>query len=414
MGAAFRWCFRVFFVDLDNFNNNHDSMGHAIGDELLKAISERLGGSIPACDTVSRQGGDEFILLLTSVDSSDHAGFVVQRLIHSLSKPYQLRLADNEQYKLSTSASAGIAMFPEDGTDPDTLMRRADVAMYLAKQAGRNRYQFFSPELDEAVIVRHSWLQDMREAIDNREFIVHYQPKVSTKDRSIVGVEALVRWQKSETKMIPPSDFIPLAEESGLIVEIGAQVLYEACRQCVEWAESGLAPIPVAVNVSAVQLANPGFVSFVFNVLEATKIPPALLELEITESSIMADVDKAAVVLHQLKDLGVKISLDDFGTGYSSLSYLRRFPLDCLKIDRSFVLDLTTNASTTAIMKTICTLGKTLNLQIVAEGVETEGQAELLCNLDCDSMQGYLFSKPVKSSIIGSMLPLLKQAERAA
>jgi diguanylate cyclase (GGDEF)-like protein/PAS domain S-box-containing protein len=406
--------FSLVFLDLDHFKNINDSMGHAIGDELLKAISERLGGSIPACDTVSRQGGDEFILLLTSVDSSDHAGFVVQRLIHSLSKPYQVRLADNEQYKLSTSASAGIAMFPEDGIDPDTLMRRADVAMYLAKQAGRNRYQFFSPELDEAVIVRHSWLQDMREAIDNREFIVHYQPKVSTKDRSIVGVEALVRWQKSENKMIPPSDFIPLAEESGLIVEIGAQVLYEACRQCVEWAESGLAPIPVAVNVSAVQLANPGFVSFVFNVLEATKIPPALLELEITESSIMADVDKAAVVLHQLKDLGVKISLDDFGTGYSSLSYLRRFPLDCLKIDRSFVLDLTTNASTTAIMKTICTLGKTLNLQIVAEGVETEGQAELLCNLDCDSMQGYLFSKPVKSSIIGSMLPLLKQAERAA
>jgi diguanylate cyclase (GGDEF)-like protein/PAS domain S-box-containing protein len=397
--------FAVVFLDVDHFKNINDSVGHEVGDGLLRAIADRLSRLVKAGDTVCRMGGDEFILLLTGVESADQATFLVQQIVRALAVPYQVNMAENSVFKLSVTASAGVAMFPEDGVDRDTLMRRADVAMYLAKQAGRNRYQFFSADLDQEVLVRHSWLQDMREAIDNGEFRVHYQPKVSTKNRAIVGVEALVRWQRPTGEMISPGEFIPLAEKSGLIVEIGAQVLFESCRQYARWKELGLMPTPVSVNVSAVQLAGPGFVEFVASVIDETGIQPDHLELEITESSLMVDVDKAALLLYQLKELGLKISLDDFGTGYSSLSYLRRFPLDCIKIDRSFVSDLTTNSSTAAIMKTICNLGRTLNLQIVAEGVETEAQAQLISSLNCDAMQGYLFSKPVKPEVITRMLP---------
>jgi diguanylate cyclase (GGDEF)-like protein len=397
--------FAVMFLNVDYFKNINDSMVHEVGDALLRAVSERLKESVKASDTVSRLGGDEFIVLINGIESSEHAGFLAQQLVRTLSAPYQIETPDGRHFKLSITISAGVAIYPSDGADRDTLIRRADVAMYLAKQAGRNRYQLFTPELDQEVIVRHSWLQDIREALDKNEFRVFYQPKVSTKDRGIVGVEALVRWQKSTGEMVPPNEFVPLAEKSGLIVEIGAQVLYEACRQWARWESLGLVTLPVAVNVSAVQLASPGFVEFVAKVVKDTKINPRHLELEITESSLMADVDKAANVLFQLKELGVKISLDDFGTGYSSLSYLRRFPLDCIKIDRSFVSDLTTNASTAAIMKTICNLGRTLNLSIVAEGVETEAQAQLICSLNCDAMQGYLFSKPVRAETITQILP---------
>jgi diguanylate cyclase (GGDEF)-like protein/PAS domain S-box-containing protein len=407
MNAAgfFGGSFALVFLDVDHFKNINDSVGHAVGDGLLRAVAERLSQSVKACDTVCRMGGDEFILLLSGIESGDQAAFLVQQILRSLTAPHQVLMPDNSEYKLSITASAGVAMFPDDGADRDTLMRRADVAMYLAKQAGRNRYQFFSADLDQEVLIRHSLLQDMREAIDKGEFRVFYQPKVSTKDRSVVGVEALVRWQKANGELVSPGEFIPLAEKSGLMVDIGAQVLVESCRQYARWQEIGLAPVPVSVNVSAVQLGSPGFLQVVASAIEQTGILPEHLELEITESTLMGDVDKAALLLYQLKELGVKVSLDDFGTGYSSLSYLRRFPLDCIKIDRSFVSDLTTNSSTAAIMKTICNLGRTLNLKIVAEGVETEAQAQLISNLQCDAMQGFLFSKPVRAELMTRMLP---------
>ncbi len=379
----------VLFLDLDRFKSVNDSLGHDIGDALLKVVAERLAGVVRDIDTVCRLGGDEFVIVLGSVGGTDDAVMVAERIVEELARP-----AEVMGHSLRASTSIGIALFPEDGRDAPTLMKAADTAMYSAKNRGRNNFQFFSPEMNDAATRFFRMEQRLRRALEHEELVLHYQPQVDVSQHRVCGLEALVRWRDPEAGLVPPGEFIPVAEETGLILELGDWVLREACRQIRAWHDAGWPQVPVAVNLSPRQFQQSGLVERVRAILDETGVPPMMLELEITESSLMHNVDEALVQVQALADMGVRLAIDDFGTGYSSLAYLKRFPVSRLKIDRSFVRDLCEDRDDAAIVASIIGLARSLALEVVAEGVETAPQLVALRGEGCLLCQGYLFSKP--------------------
>lgn len=380
--------FALLFLDLNRFKNVNDTLGHDAGDRLLVAAGRRIRHSVRASDCVARFGGDEFTVLLEDLSSATAESVTSQKICLALAAPF-----DIDGYDIYVSASIGISVYPADGTDGNTLLKHADSAMYLAKKNGTG-YEFYESGM-EATISDHVQMEGaLRRAEERNELLVHYQPKQILATGALSGVEALVRWNYPKFGMVSPVRFIPLAEETGLIVSIGAWVLRTACTQAKVWADAGM-PLAMAVNLSGVQLRQHNFVDSVRAVLEETGLDPAHLELEITESVLMEQARETLSTLHQLKELGVQLAIDDFGTGYSSLSYLKRFPVDTLKIDQSFVRDVTTDPDDAALVAGIIGLAHSLRLKVVAEGVETEEQRDFLIRCDCDSIQGYLLSQPV-------------------
>jgi diguanylate cyclase (GGDEF)-like protein/PAS domain S-box-containing protein len=393
----------VIFLDVDHFKMVNDTLGHTVGDELLRAVAGRLASSVRESDTVARLGGDEFVVLLVTRagDGSPEADVtaLVEKLLGRLSEP--VALADRE---VRPTASIGVSVYPQDGVDADTLLRNADAAMYRAKELGRDRFQFFTADMHERIRRRVELESSLRRALERGEFELHYQPQVGLSDGSIVGVEALLRWRHPERGLIGPAQFIGFAEESGLIVPIGAWVLREACAQNKRWQEMGLRPVPVAVNVSARQCEQEDLDQSVRAALELSGLAPEYLELEITESISMANPEQSVPLMQRLKRTGVALSIDDFGTGFSNLGYLKRFPIDRLKIDLSFVREITTDPGSLAISEAIITLSHSLNLKVLAEGVETDAQLALLAERRCDQVQGFFFSPPVPAREIEALL----------
>ncbi len=380
----------VLYVDVDRFKHVNDSAGHTAGDRLLQSVANRLLECVRSSDTVSRQGGDEFVILLCDVANAKYAAVAAEKMLVALGRPHRI-----DQLELHVSASIGIAVYPEDGTSADTLLQNADAAMYRAKECGRNNYQFFKTEMNRHALERQSLESRLHHALERREFVLHYQPKVNLLTGAITGVEALLRWRHARRRIIRPSRFIPIAENSGLIVPIGKWVLREACRQAKAWESSGSAPVSIAINVSPVELRAKGFVTGVRRALSEAGLAAGHLELEITETFLMQDTFRTVLVLDELKKMGVRLALDDFGTGYSSLSFLRRFPIDTLKIDHSFVRNLATDADDASIVSAMVDMGKNLNMRVVAEGVETPEQCAFLKRHRCPEAQGFYFGRPM-------------------
>jgi diguanylate cyclase (GGDEF)-like protein/PAS domain S-box-containing protein len=389
----------VLFLDVDRFKHVNDSFGHDAGDRLLKTVAQRLLASVRGSDTVSRQGGDEFVIVLSGVTHSEAAATIADKILAALRAPLQI-----DQHDVHITGSIGIVTYPEDGTDAETLLKRADFAMYQAKDFGRDNYQFFMPEMNERELDRQAIKNELRGALQRKEFELYYQPKMNLRTGMIIGVEALLRWHHPERGLVPPVQFIPIAEECGFIVPIGSWVLREACRQARAWQDSGLPHLQIAVNVSAVELRAKNFVSGVRAILLETGLEPRFLELELTETFLMQDSTSTAAVLHALKDMGVRLALDDFGTGYSSLSYLKRFPISTLKIDQSFVRDLTTDADDASIVCAVISMGKSLHMRVVAEGVETPEQLAFLQQQICPEGQGYHFSQPLAAAALDQLV----------
>ncbi|HWM67187.1 MAG TPA: EAL domain-containing protein [Steroidobacteraceae bacterium] len=391
--------FAVFVVDLDRFKAINDSLGHLAGDAMLKEVARRLASVLRKADTLARLGGDEFVLVLNEIASAQDVETIAGRVLADIARP--VKLSDLE---LHTSASIGISLFPADGTDAETLLQHADAAMYHAKKNGRNTYQLFVLAMNAFAKDRLELENGLRRALVQGEFVLHYQPKVDVRDGGIDSAEALIRWQHPTRGLTGPLDFIPLAEESGLILPIGEWVLREACRQACAWQTAGLRPLRVAVNLSAQQFRQKNLVAVVRSALNAARLEPRYLELELTESAVMHDAEQSIEILQQLSALGVRISVDDFGTGYSSLSYLRRLPLDKLKIDRAFIRDVVTSRDDAAIVRAIVSLAHNLRLKVIAEGVETPDQLAFLRELGCDQYQGYHYSVPVPDNVFVEML----------
>jgi diguanylate cyclase (GGDEF)-like protein len=400
----------VLFVDLDNFKLVNDSLGHSAGDELLKTIAGRMVRCVRATDTVVRLGGDEFVIVLSDQPkSADAISGAVQKIQSAIAEPVRL-----EGHDLRVTSSIGIANYPDDGGDAETLMANSDAAMYRAKEVGRDNFQFYTPELNTKVQEKFLLQEELRNAVARSEFVLYYQPQVESRIGRIFAVEALIRWNHPKLGMIPPMKFVPLAEETGLIVSIGDWVLREACRQNKAWQNAGLPPMAVSVNVSARQFRERDLVSRVVRALNESGLEAKYLELELTESLIMQDVELAVATMKELKDLGLQLSIDDFGTGYSSLSALKTFPVARLKIDKSFIDGLLADGNDQAVAGAVVSLGRTLNMRVIAEGVETETQAAFLRNINCDEMQGYLFSKPLSArGIEGFVRENLAGAESA-
>jgi diguanylate cyclase (GGDEF)-like protein/PAS domain S-box-containing protein len=398
----------VVFVDLDHFKRVNDTLGHAVGDELLQEVAQRLKGALRAGDSVGRLSGDEFAVILTDLSSPQDAAKVTQGMMAALERPFLL-----DGHELFVSGSAGVTLYPNDGEDPDTLIKNADSAMYRAKEAGRNTYQFFKSEMNERALERMSMETSLRRALERGEFLLHYQPKAAVSTGALTGLEALLRWQHPERGLVPPNSFISLLEDNGLIVPVGAWVIAEACRQIKAWAAEGTPTIPIAVNLSVRQLQKRDFARSVENILQEYAIDPRLIELEITESVLMQNAEQAVELLHRLKKFGIRLSVDDFGTGYSSLNYLKKFPLDALKIDRSFVRDITTDPDDAMITTAVITLAHSLRLKVIAEGVETEGQLAMLAAKGCDEMQGYYFARPMAAMDCGMLLREHRQLQIA-
>jgi diguanylate cyclase (GGDEF)-like protein len=382
----------VVFIDLDHFKFVNDSLGHTLGDELLKSMGERLRTVLRPGDTVARLGGDEFVLILNDQTNEDVIFRAMQRVAAKVSEPITI-----DGKELYITCSAGISLYPQDGPDVDTLLRNADVAMYRAKEAGRNNFQFFTAEMNQLVNDRLQLEHNLRRALERKEFLLHYQQKVSLKTGAVVGAEALLRWNHPEWGLVRPARFIPVAEETGLIVQLGEWVLEEACRQNRAWQDEGLDPGMVSVNLSARQFRQEGLVRTASRVLAATGLDPSALEMELTESMVMHNAEAAIAILQGLKSLGMKLSVDDFGTGYSSLAYLKDLPIDTLKIDRSFVRDIDAggDAGEGVIAQAIISLGHSLELKVIAEGVETDAQLRFLTKHKCDEVQGFYFGEPV-------------------
>ena len=389
----------VLFVDLDRFKFVNDTLGHQAGDALLKAVALRMNESVRDTDTISRMSGDEFVIVLPERTDAGLTTGIVRRIMDAIVQPMTI-----EGHEFFISCSVGVAVYPADGDTPEALIKHADIAMYRAKELGRNNFQFYTSEMNERALERLRLEGDLRLALERNEFLLYYQPQVDLNTREIVGVEALIRWQHPELGMVPPVRFISLAEETGLIVPIGNWVIAEACRQTRLWLDAGFGPLRTAVNLSARQFAQEDLAQSIAAALERTGLPSASLEIELTESLVMADVDHAIGILREMKTLGVQLSIDDFGTGYSSLSYLKRFPIDVLKIDRSFVNDITIDPDDAAIVSSIISLAHSLRLQVIAEGVETAEQLSYLRQHGCDHMQGYFFSRPLTADAMTQML----------
>lgn len=389
----------LLYLDLDDFKHVNDSLGHAIGDLLLQSIAERLKAGVRVTDTVCRQGGDEFVILLAEIEHPQDAGRVADTLLASLALPHMIN-----GHELHATVSIGISVYPNDGVDLDAVLQNADTAMFHAKSCGRNNYQFFQTDMNTRAVRRQFVESSLRRALKHDEFLLHYQPQIDLVSKRMIGVEALIRWRDPELGLVYPAQFVPIAQECGLIVPVGRWVLREACRQTRAWLDAGLAAVPVAVNISALEFRQPGFLEGVTQILKETGLAPCYLELELTESILMHDADASILVLQGLKAMGVKIALDDFGTGYSSLSYLERFPIDTLKIDQSFVRDITSDTGSATIVSAVIGMGKNLKQRVIAEGVETENQLDFLLARQCDEGQGFLFSHPLSAENFARLL----------
>ncbi len=378
----------VLFIDLDDFKTVNDSLGHHMGDRLLRLLGERLATCVRATDTVARLGGDEFVMLVTGLDHPDSLVFVAEKVMSSLDRPFIL-----DDHELFVSSSIGIAVFPRDGDNETTLLKNADSAMYHAKERGKRHFEFYATEMNQKARERLSLINDLHRALERNEFLLHYQPQVSLKTGEITGVETLIRWKHPQHGLVPPAKFIPLAEETRLILPISEWVLRTACTQMAEWHKQGF-KLSVAINLSPTQIAEPGLQEMVEGVLRSTGINPKYLELEITENILIQRPEVVYKIFKQLRAQGVRLAIDDFGTGYSSLNYLSRLPIDKLKIDKSFIPDIANDPNDRSIVEAIISMAHSLRLKAIAEGVEAEDQAEFLRRLNCDEAQGYLFGMP--------------------
>ncbi len=393
----------LLFVDLDEFKTINDSLGHATGDLILKAVAQRLRSTLRSEDTVARQGGDEFVVILLGLTSIETVDKVIQKLLASITAPYEI-----QDHVLYVGASVGVAIFPDDGEDGDTLLKNCDIAMYRAKEAGGNTRFFFAPEMNRDVMEKQSLNTNLHQALARDEFRLHYQPVVDLTSGAVVGLEALIRWQHPTQGLLGPSHFISLAEETGLIVPIGEWVLTSACAQRQTWAKAGIDAPPIAVNLSARQFRDSKLIATMTRILEESAVEPRHLILEITESMVMGNGDRAIETLHVLRSIGFQIAIDDFGTGYSNLSYLKRLPVSILKIDQSFVRDITSDA---AVVTAVITLGHSLHMTVIAEGVETDEQRIILRDQGCDQYQGYYFSKPLPPAEVAARLKDIRYSE---
>ncbi len=389
----------VLFVDLDRFKTIVDTLGHSAGDQVLRGVAERLQATLEDGDSLARMGGDEFVILLPQINRADRAVRAAQRVLEAIKPPFHF--GTNE---LHLTMSIGITLYPYDGEDADTLLRNADTALYRAKEQGRNNYQLYTPAMNSRAFERLALENSLRKAVERREFLLHYQPQMNVMNSTIVGTEALVRWQHPDLGVVFPDEFISIAEEIGLITQLGEWVMRTACAQNKEWQKKGLPPMTMAVNISARQFQNQGLLDTVARILKETGLEAKWLELEITEGVAMQNADYTNVVLRQLKDMGVKVALDDFGTGYSSLSYLKKFPIQTLKIDQSFIREMTTDASAVAIVNTVIVLAHSLKMNVVAEGVETQEQENLLREHHCETIQGYHLSSPQPAPALEAFL----------
>jgi diguanylate cyclase (GGDEF)-like protein/PAS domain S-box-containing protein len=389
----------VVFLDLDRFKHINDSLGHDIGDKLLQSVAARLASCVRSTDTVSRQGGDEFVVLLSQIKHAADAGIMARKMLAALATCHAI-----DQHSLHVTASIGVSTCPEDGVDAEILLKNADTAMYQAKEKGRNNYQFFEKDMNLRAVNRQSLEGGLRHALEYDEFVLHYQPKINLTTGAISGVEALLRWKHATLGLIPPLEFLPVAEDCGLIVPIGRWVLREACRQVQEWIASGLRVAPVAVNVSSLEFRSDEFLENLRGILKDTGLDPCLLELELTETVLMQHAESTLAVLGALKVIGVRLAVDDFGTGYSSLSYLKRFPIDTLKIDQSFVRDIASGTDDVPIVRAVITMAKSLKQRVVGEGVETEEQMTFLQAHNCDEAQGFYLSMPLAAEHFVNLL----------
>jgi diguanylate cyclase (GGDEF)-like protein len=389
----------IMYMDLDQFKHINDSLGHAVGDKLLQSVAQRLMDCARHSDTLSRQGGDEFMALLPYIENAQGAALCARKMLAALALPHRI-----DQHELYISVSIGISIYPDDGQDAETQIKNADTAMYHAKESGRNNYKFFKQEMNDRAVQRQSIEVSLRRALERQEFVLHYQPKINLKSSAIIGVEALIRWQHPEQGLLPPEQFISIAEDCGLILPMGRWVLHEACLQARSWQQAGLPPIIVAVNISALEFRNKDFLDNILEVLEETGLEPRYLELELTESILMQDAGSTDSMLHTLADLGIKLAIDDFGTGYSSLSYLRKFPINTLKIDQSFVNHMCNNPDDAAIVSAVINMGKSLKLCVIAEGIESSEQAAFLLVQHCDEGQGNYFGSPMEARALATLL----------
>jgi len=411
LDQAMRQCQRsekklaLLFIDLDRFKNINDSLGHSVGDRLLCEVSRRFVSCVRQSDTVSRQGGDEFVILLAQIESTELVVNIANQLLSVVAEPYVI-----DDYELSVTHSIGIIVYPDDATEVDDIMRKADAAMYRAKELGRNNYQFYAQDMSASALSRMSLENDLRRALDRDEFRLVYQPQISMATGRVVGLEALIRWHHPERGLLHPKQFIMLAEENGQIVSIGKWVLRTACAQAQAWRAQGLTLGTMAVNLSAVQLRRKGFPDEVLEALRDTCLPGHGLMLELTESTLMHDTDSTLSALRILREHGVKLAIDDFGTHYSSLSYLKRFPVDSLKIDGSFICDIHTDADAAAITRAIISMGHSLRLTVIAEGVETQEQCRFLEQLECDEVQGHFLGAPAYADDMQAFLQLQRGA----
>src|ERR1700730_1300047 len=389
----------VLFLDLDGFKHINDSLGHPIGDKLLQSIATRLVDCVRGSDTGSRQGGDEFVVLLSEIEQPDDAALTARRMLKAVAEAHPI-----EQHDLHLTTSIALSLFPDDGLDAETLTKNADTAMYQAKENGRQSYQFFKPAMNVRAVERQSIEESLRRALERQEFALHYQPKINLKTGEISGAEALIRWTHPTRGPVPPGQFIPVAEDCGLILPIGNWVLREACKQARDWVDAGLPLGTMAVNISAMEFRDENFFEGVMAILQNTGFDPRSLELELTESVLMKRAESTESILRKLRARGVQLAVDDFGTGYSSLSYLRKFPIDALKIDQSFVRQITTAPDETTIVTAVISMGRSLNLRVVAEGVETQEELKFLQAHQCDEAQGYYFSRPVPRQQFAQLL----------
>lgn len=393
----------LLYLDLDGFKHINDSLGHSAGDKLLQCVALRLQDCVRNPDTVSRHGGDEFTVLLQELNQPEDAEIAVKRLLKSLALTYRM---DEHTFHITTTI--GVSVYPDDGPDAETLIRNADIAMYQAKENGRQSYKFFRPEMNLRAVERQSIEEDLRYALEREEFTLHYQPKINLATGAISGVEALLRWTHPTRGAVCPAEFIPIAEDSGLILPIGSWVLREACKQAQAWIEAGLRVGTVAVNVSAIEFRNEGFLEGILDTLSESGLDPKCLELEVTESVLMKNAEVATSILQSVREIGMRVAMDDFGTGYSSLSYLSKFPLDTIKIDQSFVRQIAKSPNETTIVNAIISLGQNLRLRVIAEGVETVEVLAFLQSRQCDEAQGFFFSRPIPAE----QLPTLLRSER--